>query len=86
MKVIKPATLPVLTRVLERARRPELHVAAMLGFPLGSPRALLDEMAFWAAVNALSARTTPWRDPGDVEPPITPPIRRARSIGARSRW
>ncbi|APR77367.1 Pentapeptide repeat family protein [Minicystis rosea] len=52
MKVIKPAKLPVLTRVLERARRPELHVAAMLGFPLQSPRALLDEMAFWATVSA----------------------------------
>jgi uncharacterized protein YjbI with pentapeptide repeats len=51
MKVIKPAKLPVLTRVIERARVPELHVAAMLGFPLAAPRALLDEMAFWAAVS-----------------------------------
>lgn len=52
MKVIKPMKLPILTRVLERARRPELHVAAMLGFPLDAPRALLDELAFWAAASA----------------------------------
>src|SRR6185437_15726387 len=50
MKVIKPIKLPVLTRIVERARQPELHVAAMLGFPLGMPRALLDEMAFWKTV------------------------------------
>jgi uncharacterized protein YjbI with pentapeptide repeats len=52
MKVIKPVKLPILTRVLERARRPELHVAALLGFPLDTPRALLDELAFWAAAGA----------------------------------
>ena len=52
MKIIKPIKLPILTRVAERARRPELHVAAMLGFPLDAPRALLDELAFWAAVSA----------------------------------
>jgi uncharacterized protein YjbI with pentapeptide repeats len=52
MKIIKPLKLPILTRVLERARKPELHVAAMLGFPIDAPRALLDELAFWAAVSA----------------------------------
>jgi len=52
MKIAKPAKVPILTRVVERARRPELHVAAMLGFPLASPRALLDELAFWATVSA----------------------------------
>ena len=52
MKTIKPTKLPILTRVVERARKPELHVAAMLGFPLDAPRALLDELAFWAAVSA----------------------------------
>ena len=39
MKVIKPIKVPILTRVTERSRNPELHVAAMLGFPLASPRA-----------------------------------------------
>lgn len=52
MKVVKPSKMPVLTRVVERTRRPELHVAAMLGFPLSAPRALLDELAFWAMVSA----------------------------------
>ena len=52
MKIIKPTKLPILTRVAERARKPELHVAAMLGFPLDAPRALLDELAFWACVGA----------------------------------
>jgi len=56
MKVIKPAKLPILTGIVERTRRPELHVAAMLGFPLDAPRALLDEMAFWSTVaDALGA-------------------------------
>src|SRR5580693_7575106 len=50
MKIIKPVKLPILTRVTERARKPELHVAAMLGFPLHAPRALLDELAFWKTV------------------------------------
>src|SRR5271170_1325427 len=44
--------VPVLTRVVERARKPAFHVAAMLGFPLDAPRALLDELAFWAAVSS----------------------------------
>ena len=51
MKVIKPTKLPILSRVVERARKPAFHVAAMLGFPLDKPRALLDELAFWAAVS-----------------------------------
>src|SRR5271154_4998933 len=52
MKSIKPTKLPILTRVVERARQPELHVTAMLGFPIDAPRALLDELAFWASVSA----------------------------------
>jgi uncharacterized protein YjbI with pentapeptide repeats len=52
MKVIKPTKMPILTRVVERARKPEFHVAAMLGFPLDAPRALLDELAFWATVSS----------------------------------
>src|SRR6185312_8236861 len=56
MKVIKPVKLPILTRNVERARKPELHIAAMLGFPLDTPRALLDEMSFWSTVaDALGA-------------------------------
>src|SRR5271170_4075648 len=56
MKVIKPVKLPILTRITERSRGPELHVAAMLGFRLDAPRALFDELAFWAAVaDALGA-------------------------------
>jgi uncharacterized protein YjbI with pentapeptide repeats len=56
MKVIKPDKMPILHRVFERARKPELHVAAMLGFPLDAPRTLLDELAFWAAArDALGA-------------------------------
>jgi uncharacterized protein YjbI with pentapeptide repeats len=50
MKVAKPVKLPILTRVVERARKPELHVATMLGFPLDAPGALLDELAFWSTV------------------------------------
>jgi uncharacterized protein YjbI with pentapeptide repeats len=50
MKIIKPAKLPILTRIVERVRKPELHVAAMLGFPLDAPRALFDELAFWSTV------------------------------------
>jgi len=57
MKTVKPSKVPVLTRVVERARRPELHVAAMLGFPLASPRALLDELAFWATVSTALGAT-----------------------------
>lgn len=51
MKTVKPTKVPILHRVLERAHRPEFHIAAMLGFPLATPRALLDEMAFWAATS-----------------------------------
>lgn len=47
MKIIKPAKLPVLHRVVEVARRPQFHVAAILAFPLHSPRALLNELSFW---------------------------------------
>ncbi len=50
MKVAKPIKVPVLHRIVELERRPHFHVAAMLAFPLGNPRALLDEMAFWAVV------------------------------------
>jgi uncharacterized protein YjbI with pentapeptide repeats len=50
MKVAKPVKVPVLHRIVEVERRPQFHVAAMLGFPLGDARALLDEMAFWALV------------------------------------
>lgn len=52
MKVIKPVKVPVLTRVVEYARRPYFHIAAMIGFALDEPRALVDELAFWAAVNS----------------------------------
>lgn len=47
MKIVKPAKLPVLHRVVEIARRPYFHVAGVLAFPLHSPRALLDELSFW---------------------------------------
>jgi uncharacterized protein YjbI with pentapeptide repeats len=50
MKVVKPVKVPVLTRIVEVAQAPQLHVAALLGFPLGSPRAIYDEMTFWEAV------------------------------------
>jgi len=50
MKVVKPVKVPILTRIVERDRVPQLHVAAMLGFPLSQPRALLDEVSFWPAV------------------------------------
>ena len=52
VKVVKPLKVPVLTRVVEYLRRPQFHVGAILGFPLDSPRALIDEFAFWAAVTA----------------------------------
>lgn len=52
MKVVKPMKMPVLHRVVEVARRPYFHLAAMLGFPLDSPRALLDEMSFWTGTQA----------------------------------
>ncbi len=47
MKIVKPAKMPVLHRVVEIARRPCFHVAAILAFPLASPRALCDELTFW---------------------------------------
>ena len=49
MKVVKPAKIPVLTRIVEMARRPHLHVSAVVAFALSNPRALLDELAFWKA-------------------------------------
>ncbi|WP_437832530.1 DUF2169 domain-containing protein [Sorangium sp. So ce1153] len=52
MKIIKPMKLPVLHRVLEAGRRPFFHLGAMLAFPLATPRALLDELTFWAAISA----------------------------------
>lgn len=52
MKVIKPMKVAVLNRVVEHAGQPHFHIAAMLGFPLASSRALFDELAFWAAVGA----------------------------------
>jgi len=52
VKIVKPAKVPVLTRVIERAHRPQLHVAAMFGFPLSAPRALIDEVTFWAQTTA----------------------------------
>lgn len=50
MKVVKPMKIPILTRVFENQRQPHFHVAAFVGFPLATPRALLDELAFWDAV------------------------------------
>ncbi|MEO5731016.1 MAG: DUF2169 domain-containing protein, partial [Byssovorax sp.] len=47
MKVVKPAKIPVLTRVVEMARRPHFHVTAVVAFPLEAPRALVDELKFW---------------------------------------
>lgn len=51
MKVGKPVRVPILTRVVEIGRAPHFHVAAMVGFPIDSPRALWNEMTFWAAVS-----------------------------------
>ncbi len=50
MKVVKPLKIPILTRVVEHLHRPQFHVAAIIGFPLDRPRALIDELAFWPAV------------------------------------
>ncbi|MEZ4300779.1 MAG: DUF2169 domain-containing protein [Polyangiaceae bacterium] len=50
MRIVKPVKIPALTRVVEVARKYRFHVAAIIGFPLGSPRALIDEMRFWQAV------------------------------------
>ncbi|WP_437668901.1 DUF2169 family type VI secretion system accessory protein [Sorangium sp. So ce131] len=52
MRVVKPLKAPVLTRVVEIARRLRFHVGAMVAFPLDAPRALLDEMTFWQAATA----------------------------------
>ncbi|MBI4955029.1 MAG: DUF2169 domain-containing protein [Myxococcales bacterium] len=53
MKVVKPVKVPVLSRVVEMARQPVFHVAGLLGFPLASPRALLDELGFWKTVRTV---------------------------------
>jgi len=57
MKVAKPVKTPILTRIVEWKRRPQLHVAAMLGFPLGAPRALIDEVSLWPAVMSALGET-----------------------------
>ncbi|MCC6523160.1 MAG: DUF2169 domain-containing protein [Polyangiaceae bacterium] len=50
MKVCKPLKVPILTRIVEFRKKAQLHVGAILGFPLARPRALVDELAFWDAV------------------------------------
>lgn len=50
MKVCKPLKVPVLARVVTRARRDELHLTAVVAFPLDRPRALVDEFTFWQTV------------------------------------
>ncbi|WP_437755348.1 DUF2169 domain-containing protein [Sorangium sp. So ce1389] len=52
MKVVKPAKIPVLTRVVELGRRPIFHAAGIIAFPLGAPRALCDELTFWRTTAA----------------------------------
>jgi uncharacterized protein YjbI with pentapeptide repeats len=52
MKIIKPTKLPILHRVVEIARRPYFHAAGILAFPLGSPRALCNELTFWQTTSA----------------------------------
>lgn len=52
MKVVKPIKLAALSRVIEIRRRAELHVTAMLGFPLHAPRTLIDEVRVWPLVMA----------------------------------
>lgn len=47
MKIVKPAKIPVLTRIVEFGRRPYFHVAGIIAFPLDKPRALYDELTFW---------------------------------------
>ncbi len=57
MKIVKPAKLPILHRVVEIHRRPYFHVAGILSFPLASPRALCDELTFWqTTASALGER------------------------------
>lgn len=53
MRFHKPLKLPLLSRVLEVSGKRTLHVAPMLAFPLDAPKALLDEVSFWAAVTPL---------------------------------
>ncbi|WP_437306153.1 DUF2169 domain-containing protein [Sorangium sp. So ce388] len=52
MKVVKPAKIPVLTRVVELGRRPVFHAAGIIAFPLDAPRALCDELTFWRTTTA----------------------------------
>ncbi len=52
MKVCKPLKVPVLCRIVVDRGQPRLHVAAMLGFSLASPRALVDEIALWPKLTA----------------------------------
>lgn len=52
MKVAKPLKVPILTRTVELRRRCFFHVTAMMGFPVASPRALVDEFSFWRVVTA----------------------------------
>lgn len=53
MRFHKPLKVPLLTRVLEVGPHRTLHVAALLAFPLDAPRALVDEVSFWASVTPL---------------------------------
>lgn len=52
MKVCKPLKVSVLCRIVVDRGQPHLHVAAMLGFPLAEPRALVDEIALWPKLTA----------------------------------
>jgi uncharacterized protein YjbI with pentapeptide repeats len=47
---MKPMKVATLFRPFVQNRKPELHIAAILGFPLGRSRALLDEIALWPAM------------------------------------
>jgi hypothetical protein len=47
MKIVKPAKIPVLTRIIEYDRRPIFHVTGIVAFPLHAPRAIYDELTFW---------------------------------------
>lgn len=58
MKVCKPLKVPVLCRIVVDQKQPRLHVAAMLGFPLANPRALVDEIALWPKLTAELGATT----------------------------
>jgi uncharacterized protein YjbI with pentapeptide repeats len=52
MKIVKPAKIPVLTRILELAGRLQLHVTGVIAFPLDAPRAICDELTFWKTTSA----------------------------------